>query len=120
MSEITKVVIVLMRCHEAKRGSGIRFEELRPGNWAATWVFGISDNQAKKEGYDKGYIKGEIMFADTYPGCPYCHSPSIVKCGKCSKVSCWDGEYSYISCAWCGQKSRISGNIHQLDTRVDG
>jgi hypothetical protein len=120
MNELPQAVIVTLRCSKTNRVSGIRFAELAPHNWAATWAFAIDETRLKKEGYDRGQIAGTIKRSETYPGCPHCHSRGILKCGKCGKVMCWDGETKYIACAWCGTNCEISGLIDKLATSGDG
>ena len=74
---------------------------MKDGDWWRTWAFKIKPEQAKREGFDKTSIQGNLCCTDEYPGCPYCGSYSLVQCNRCQKASCWNGETG-MTCLWCG------------------
>ena len=111
-----EVVIVMARCQRNRQAFGIRFEQ-SGGQWIGDWAFALKESAAKREGYDRSRIAGEFGFAATYPGCPHCRNPEIVRCG-CGKVACWDTAPSVV-CPWCGVASRVEGVIEALEAGGD-
>ena len=99
--------VLLFKCTKSKRAYGVRIQKMRDGDWYRTWAFKLSEGSAKREGYDRSVIKGNLYATEEYPGCPYCGCQGFVMCGHCQKIACWDGESSY-TCPWCGTKSNIS------------
>ncbi len=131
-SKNSKVVIVLAQCSQSHQFFGIRFEERQSNrlrsflsaftidrtDWFGSWAFRINEQSAKKEGYDRGEIRGTINFELGYPGCPYCSGKSTFKC-SCGKVACWDGENNFVKCPWCGVAGELSGQIESLSSGGD-
>jgi len=76
---------------------------MKDGDWWRTWAFKIKPQHAKSEGYDKTQVQGNLNSTEEYPGCPHCGTKGFVQCGKCQKISCWNGETSLV-CSWCGNK----------------
>lgn len=107
MKRIDRVMIIMSRCCKSKQPYGIRSEKMDSG-WVFTWAFRIKEDAARRESFDKNTISGTISISDTYPGCQHCGASGFVHCAKCGKVSCWNGDSSFI-CPWCASK----GNIHQ-------
>jgi len=119
--EIPRVSVVISRCRREKGSYGMRFEQRGGGSWTGTWSFPIRESSAKREGYDRTELKGSFSFDESsYPGCPYCGSYGIFKCAKCGKISCWDGETSSVTCAWCGRTGTIKGIIENMKAASDG
>jgi hypothetical protein len=114
-----EVVIVMARCSHEKAGFGLRFEKKGHNKWFADWAFAVKESTARKERYDTNTISGSIILDRHYPGCPYCKSMQIVRCGICNKVSCYDGRHEIIVCPWCNNKSKIGGRITHLDSGGD-
>jgi hypothetical protein len=114
-----KVVIVVAKCVNSKQNFGIRFEEKLAGEWIGDWAFSIKETAAQREGYDRNSIIGQFGFDEKYPGCPVCEVRSIVKCGSCGKVACWDEKRTTHLCPWCGKKSRIEGQIEAIHAQDD-
>jgi len=108
----------MARCNRTKQNFGIRFEEKQKSQWAADWAFAVKEIYAKKEGYDHNTIAGTFILDSVYPGCPYCHAKGLFKC-SCSKVNCWDGEITTVSCSWCGQIGELGGKIEALNAGAD-
>jgi hypothetical protein len=115
----TAVVIVMARCSHEKGGFGIRFEKRDHNSWLADWAFAVKESTARRERYDANMISGSIILDPNYPGCPYCKSMTIVRCGKCNKVSCNDGKHKIATCPWCNSKLKIEGWITHLSAGGD-
>ena len=118
MSETPNVVIVMARCSRGEGSFGIRFEEKALGEWIGDWAFAMKEASAKREGYDRGEIRGGLAFEAGYPGCPHCESQGIFKCG-CGKVACWDGESPTVTCPWCASSGELRGQIESLRAEAD-
>ena len=93
--------VILMRCAKNHSLYGVRIQKMEDGDWWRTWTFPVDEKRAKKEGYDQEKIRGNFYSTEDFPGCPYCKSKSFVKCNKCYKLACWNGE-AVIDCPWCG------------------
>jgi hypothetical protein len=118
--QLATVVIVMSRCSRSREMFGMRFEQLAPDPWGVDWAFPVRESAAKKEGYDQNDIKGTFAFDDEYPGCPYCHSPGAIYCGRCNKVSCHDQQGSVARCGWCGFSGPVgSGGVGGLKAGGD-
>ena len=113
------VVIVTARCNNKKQNFGIRVEEKDRNTWIADWAFPIKESTARKERYDMNKISGNIIFDSQYPGCPYCESKGIFLCGRCNKVSCFNGKTEIVFCPWCNEKLKLGGHIESLSAGGD-
>lgn len=87
MKYFNEAVIVLCKCGKHHRTYGIRTEKRGIDKWAYTWAFPIKENVAKREGYDKTSIKGDVIFTDEFPGCPYCGGYKLTVC-SCGHLNC--------------------------------
>ena len=112
------VVVVLCSCSHLHKQFGIRFEESETGQWIGDWAFPLTEDTAKREGYDRGEITGEFEFGSDYPGRPHCEATSLFKC-SCGGVACWDGESQTVTCPWCGNSGELNGIITSLDAGLD-
>lgn len=106
MHEEQEAVVVLSKCGEVHRAYGIRAAKIRPQKWSFTWAFPIKEASAKREGYDKTSIGGEISFADEYPGCPYCGQRGFTVC-SCGHLNCTVLKNGIFTCEWCGQQGTL-------------
>ena len=95
--------ILLIKCNKSKQTAGVRIQKMEDGDWWRTWAFKINDSQAKREGFDKTNVLGNLYTTNEYPGCPYCGTSNFVQCGNCKKLNCWNGESAMV-CQWCGQR----------------
>ncbi len=118
MKNIPNVVIVTGRCSKSKQGIGLRYQEMSPNYWVATWAFTLNEKLAQREGYAKQEIAGELDFGEEYPGCPHCEARSCVKC-DCGNLGCWDGTSVLYTCPHCSSKGKVSGNAESLDAGGD-
>ncbi|WP_156972059.1 TerY-C metal binding domain-containing protein [Syntrophaceticus schinkii] len=72
-----------------------------------TWSFSIKEKNAKHEGYDKAFIKGNIQYAADYPGCPYCGKTGFTLCGTCGHLGCTITKNGIYTCEWCGTQGTL-------------
>ena len=106
MSEINEALVVLCKCGEVHRAYGMRAERTGKERWRFTWAFPIKESSARREGYDKTVIGGDVAFAEEYPGCPYCGQSSFTLC-SCGHLSCNILRDGIFTCEWCGMQSRV-------------
>lgn len=95
--------ILLFKCSRSNQLYGVRVQKMKDGDWWRTWAFKIKSQYAKREGYDRTQVLGNLNSTKDYPGCPYCGTYGFVQCVQCKKLSCWNGETSLI-CPWCGEE----------------
>lgn len=113
MKEFNEAAVVLCKCGKHHKTYGIRAEKNGRDDWTFTWAFPIKDSSAKREGYDRTVVKGNIAFTENYPGCPYCGAKGWVLCSSCGHLNCFDGTLNgdLFTCDWCG----ASGTIEKYD-----
>lgn len=46
--------------------------------------------------------------------CPVCGNKDIVRCGKCHRITCYDGKDRF-KCAYCGNSGQVSGTIQSIN-----
>jgi hypothetical protein len=107
MSEQNEAVIVLCKCAAKHKTYGVRAEKQGRDRWVFTWAFPIKEDAAKREGYDKSFVKGDISFSKDYPGCPYCGGSNWTVC-SCGHLSCTVVKNGMFTCEWCGAQGTIS------------
>lgn len=110
MDKMLNVVIVMARCSKKEGAYGIRIEEKDKGHWVADWAFQTNESVAKREGYDKGEIRGRFSLSGEFPGCPYCGNSDILQC-SCGKIFCWDGKTKTNTCPWCGSAGDVGDKV---------
>lgn len=106
MSEEKEAVIVLCKCGESHKTYGIRAEKICHDNWVFTWAFPIKEDSAKREGYDKSFVKGNITFSAEYPEYPYCGNSNWTVC-SCGHLNCTVVKNGVFTCEWCGARGTI-------------
>ncbi len=107
MKQTNEAVIVLCKCGEAHKTFGIRAERTAQNEWTFTWAFPIKEASVKREGYDHTSIKGDLLFAEEYPGCPYCGSSNYTLCSDCGHLNCTVTKNNLFTCEWCGNKGTV-------------
>ena len=108
MSELKEAVIVLAKCAHSHKTYGMRVEKNGKDNWNVTWAFPIKESSAKREGYDKTTVKGNIQFSNEYPGCPYCGGTELTVC-SCGHLGCTVVNNGIYTCEWCGSQGQLGG-----------
>lgn len=106
MKELNEAVIVLSKCTEHHKTYGMRVQKAGRNKWFVTWAFPIKESAAKREGYDKTSVKGDITFTEEYPGCPYCGKTPVVVC-SCGHLNCNHLNNGMFQCEWCGMQGQI-------------
>ena len=106
MNEQNEAVIVLCKCAEVHKTYGIRTERQSGDRWSFTWAFPIKEDSARREGYDKSFVKGVITYEENYPGCPYCGGRKWVVC-SCGHLNCSVMKNGIFTCEWCGAQGMI-------------
>lgn len=94
-------------CTKTRKMFGIRTEEVERGKWLQTWAFPISEENARREKITGTKISGEIYFADSYNGCPYCGATGWYECGHCGAIGCNDEGAKSVTCPKCGKTSNL-------------
>ncbi len=100
-----KAFAVMAMCEETKQPFGITVDP-KEGYSVFSWAFKVKVGQASREGYDKTRVKGGVMYAPDFNGCPYCGSKSFYICARCGKVVCYH-EQEYVTCPNCGNASSV-------------
>ena len=104
--ELQEALVVLSKCAEMHRTYGIRAEKVNGNHWKLTWAFPIKESSAKREGYDKSSISGNIEVSAEYPGCPYCGQKQFTVC-SCGHLNCTILKNGIFTCEWCGAQGTI-------------
>lgn len=66
-----------------------------------------------KVGYKKINLSNGLYAGRTYH-CPVCGNKDIVRCGKCRRITCYDGK-GHFTCAYCGNSGKVSGTMDSID-----
>ena len=67
MSDFNDAVVLIAKCGESQKTYGMRLEKTGHDRWLTTWAFPIKESSAKREGYDKVQVKGDISLQMTIP-----------------------------------------------------
>lgn len=74
---------------------------------------GDSNGVDAKEGYKKINLSNGLYVGRIYH-CPVCGNKDIVQCGKCSRISCYDGK-GHFKCAYCGNSGKVLGTMDSIE-----
>ena len=107
MNEFTEALVVLSKCGEVHKTYGIRTEKKSVDSWAFTWAFPIRESSAKREGYDKSSIRGNIQCTEEYPGCPYCKQRNFIFCSGSGHINCYVVKGDTFTCEWCSMQGKL-------------
>lgn len=58
-------------------------------------------------------LSNGLVTGKTYH-CPVCGNKDIVRCGKCHRITCYDGKGTF-RCAFCGNSGQVSGTMQSVD-----
>lgn len=106
MIKANEAVVVLAKCGKSHKAYDMRVEKMEKDHWLVTWAFPIKETAAKREGYDKTTVKGDIEFSDEYPGCPYCGGKAFTLC-SCGHLNCTVVKSGIFTCEWCGTQGYL-------------
>ena len=65
-------------------------------------------------------VTGEIFTGEGYRGCPSCRADSIVRCGACGRLGCWDNSWELFHCPSCGNSGPVGGVITEISSLGGG
>lgn len=68
------------------------------------WAFKMSDSTAKREGFDKNKVSGNIYDGPEFPGCPHCGNDTWYICGGCKRFVCVHHTADWGKCPVCGKE----------------
>ncbi len=109
---VKEASVVMAKCRMSHRSYGIRIERRMNQVWYCTWAFQLTEKAGNSEGYGNTMISGKVETDAEYPGCPYCGGMGWVSCGRCGKLTCYNGEERHFTCAWC----KSSGELQAAET----
>lgn len=97
---------VMAVCEETHQPFGITVDCTGPRRYRFVWPFRISEEQARREGYDRHTVTDSVTLDNCYPGCPHCGSRRFWLCA-CGKVVCWHGQPT-VTCPCCGRTGELA------------
>lgn len=99
-------MVIMATCQQTKRPFGITAKK-EGGNYIFYWAFKLNPTTAKREGFEKNKVSGNIFNAEEYPGCPHCGADTWVQCGQCKKFICMSRGQKVVRCPECGNEGEI-------------
>ena len=105
--DVIEANVIIANCNVSKRPFGIRIEKRKNNIWYTNWAFKISEKSVAREGYDNTTISGKIESDIEYPGCPFCGANYWFSCGRCGKLTCWNGSDEIVTCVSCGNSGSV-------------
>lgn len=105
--DVREASVVMAKCKLSYKSYGIRVERRANDVWYCTWAFQLTEKAGNNEGYGNNMISGRVEVDMEYPGCPYCGGKGWVSCGRCGKLTCYNGEGNCFTCAWCKNSGEL-------------
>ncbi len=99
-------MVIMASCQQTKLPFGITVRNVH-NNYEFYWAFKISQSSARKEGFDRNKVNGNIFNSAEFPGCPHCGAISWFQCGKCRKFVCMRPEQKIVKCPECGNEGEV-------------
>lgn len=99
-------MVIMAVCQKTSRPFGITARKVER-DFVFQWAFKLSAESAKREGFDRNKVSGNIFNADEFPGCPHCGAQTWFQCGRCGKFVCMDGEQKIVRCPACGNEAEV-------------
>lgn len=99
-------MVIMAACQQTKRPFGITARR-EDRDYVFQWAFKLNTETAKREGFEKNKVSGNIFNADEYPGCPHCGAQTWFQCGKCKKFICMSPEQKVVRCPLCGNEGEV-------------
>lgn len=100
-------MVVMAYCQTCKQPFGITVQKIGK-DFAFDWAFKINPSSAKREGFDKNKVNGNIFNTDHYPGCPHCGAETWFQCGNCKKFVCMRPGQKVVKCPECGNEGEVT------------
>lgn len=88
-----------------------KFAMLSGVRTAASPTHGVSTMQSS--GLKTLDLSNGLIAGRTYH-CPICGNKYIVRCGKCHRITCYDGKGRF-KCAYCENSGQVSGTIQSIN-----
>ncbi|MBM6865530.1 hypothetical protein H6A66_10185 [Bacteroides caecigallinarum] len=99
-------MVIMATCQKTKRTFGITAQ--KEGNdYIFKWAFKLNAGTAKREGFEKNKVSGNIINSNEFPGCPHCGAQSWFQCGKCGRFVCMESDQKIVRCPECGNEGEI-------------
>lgn len=99
-------MVVMATCQKTGKHFGIT--AVRKGrDYHFVWAFKLSASAARKEGFDRNKVSGNIINDSEFPGCPYCGAESWFQCGTCKRFVCSENKATYGKCPECGGEGSL-------------
>ncbi len=99
-------MVVMATCQQTKLPYGITARKIER-DYEFYWAFKITPSSAKREGFDKTKVTGNIYMSNDYPGCPHCGATSWFQCGRCGRFVCMHPEQQRVKCPECGNEGTV-------------
>lgn len=107
-----------VKCAKCKDIFYARFDFAADDIWVLT--YGLK-NLPAGEKISSGTSQADISNMRTGPQykCPYCGNKAFVRCGACSKLTCYDSNGRFV-CMHCGNSGEVKGTIEKIDITKKG
>lgn len=99
-------MVIMATCQRTKREFGITVQK-EGKDFLFTWAFKLNVATAKREGFEKNKVSGNVFTDERYPGCPYCGATSWFQCGNCKRFVCMSPEQKVARCPECGNEADV-------------
>lgn len=104
---VTKEAYDILLGHENGKLTMLRGERSNKGDMS------INTRGDTKAGFKKIELSSGLYVGRTYH-CPVCENKDIVRCGKCRRITCYDGK-GHFTCAYCGNSGKVSGTMDSIE-----
>lgn len=123
MSTKTNLLYVEARCSKTKLIWYQRYDLAVDGKWVLSkgekTMSGVRNGENTPSAQDINLAHARIgpLFK-----CPHCGNTSFVKCGKCGKYSCYEGNGTMFYCGnpTCGNSGEVKGRIKEIGSDIGG
>ena len=99
-------MVIMAVCQRTGQPYGITAERVGR-DFHFKWAFKLSASSAKREGFDKNRVSGNIFDDAEFPGCPHCGADTWYQCGGCRKFVCHRSGDRSGKCPSCGNQGEI-------------
>lgn len=107
------------KCIRNKQDFYIRYDFAADDRWCLT--YGVKTLPSGENSVSSSGKQVDISNCRTGPQykCPWCGSKDFVRCGRCAKLTCYDGSGTF-TCAYCGNSGKVSGHIKDISVQHSG
>ena len=111
-----EAVLLPVNCINTHKTFYARYDFAFDGVWVLT--YGLKNRPLDTSGTASigGMSKIDLSNSRTGPQyrCPHCGNTEFVRCGKCSKLTCYSGT-GIFECDHCGNVGEVNGTIESLE-----